>query len=569
MSNRLGAAASLAAGYAGFVILARTAGSDQIPPGSWPIGLVLAVAVLAFWMRVSWNEPGRVPIGLFLLGAAGWTLALSTLVHLLGYVLLPVDLLSFAESGFITDIIEFRSGQPLFTPPQDNSAIVYTPGAPILTYLIARLFGGGDSIPFLRSVQFGYVVLAAMVATSALGMLTRILSAAPGLGPMWRWAAAPFLFLVATDPRFNLYVPSLHNDGLALLVSISCYWLMLRYCLKPRRWVLAAMGIVPALGFLVKQNQVMWAGLFLVFLAVSGLASRRELGWYLAGAGVAVAAVVGWCWFGWGPDFQWWVFTGLGAKSPSPVRMVQHLFQAGLYLGMGAVAGWAFVLQGGSRVALALWTVWVLLCGIQIWTSGYAWVVNHLGAGVLIAACWFFVWLVRIWPQFSTAGQQVFAAITVVVVLGSLGFDRDPRNPVPPDFDRYMADISQELGGSMRDVLMDWGSWPYMRENIVMKDRALSVAVHAGDNQREVNHAMLAATIGRIERKTYRKILVRNYETSDNFYDFNRRGTGVRQAMEAHYRVARRIPGVRGINQWWPIHLVQEVTVLVPREAVR
>ena len=566
MFDSLGAAAALA-GCLGFLLLARASGSDAIPPGPLPMVMAALLSMLAglIWARARRPEPA--PLGLFLLGAAGWTLALSTLVHLLGYVALPVDLLSFAESGFITDIIEFRSGQPLYTPPQDNSAIVYTPGAPILTYLIARLFGGGDSIPFFRTVQFSYVVLAAIVATSALGMLARLLSVASSLSSLWGWAATPFLFLVATDPRFNLYVHTLHNDGLALLVSISCYWLMLRYALAPRRWILAAMGILPALGFLVKQNQLMWLGLFFVFLALSGLASRRELGWYLAGASVATAAVVGWCWFGWGPDFQWWVFTGLGVKSPSPVRMVQHFFQAGLYMGMGAVAGWCFVFRGGSRVAIALWTVWALLCGIQIWTSGYAWVVNHLGAGVLIAAIWFFAWLARIWPDFSTAGQQVFAAVTVVVVLGSLGFDRDPRNPVPPDFDRYVAGISRELDGSMRDVLMDWGSWPYMRENIVMKDRALSVAVHAGDNQGAVNHAMLASTIGRIERRTYRKILVRNYDTPDNFYDFNRRGTGIRQAMEAHYRVVRRIPGVRGINRWWPIHLVQEVAVLVPREA--
>lgn len=76
-------------------------------------------------------------VSIALLGAGAIGLMLMTLYHMSWYIRLPVDLLSFSESPFLTDIIKFREGLPIYTPPQDNNSYPYTPGTPILTYSIA------------------------------------------------------------------------------------------------------------------------------------------------------------------------------------------------------------------------------------------------------------------------------------------------------------------------------------------------------------------------------------------------------------------------------------------------
>ena len=91
---------------------------------------------------------------------------LAAAYQMIAYIRVPVDLLSFSESSFVNDILKFRLGTPIYTPPADNSAYPYMPGAPILTYLIAALLGQPDSIPVYRAVQFAYVILAAIMALS-------------------------------------------------------------------------------------------------------------------------------------------------------------------------------------------------------------------------------------------------------------------------------------------------------------------------------------------------------------------------------------------------------------------
>jgi hypothetical protein len=78
---------------------------------------------------------------------------------------LPADLLSFAEDMYVTAILKLRMGLSLYTSPTDNNSCPYTPGSPALTYLISSTLGRGDSIPFYRLVQIGYVGLAAIVGS--------------------------------------------------------------------------------------------------------------------------------------------------------------------------------------------------------------------------------------------------------------------------------------------------------------------------------------------------------------------------------------------------------------------
>jgi hypothetical protein len=154
----------------------------------------------------------------------------------------------------------------------------------------------------------------------------------------------------------------------------------------------------------------------------------------------------------------------------------------------------------------------------------------------------------------------------VVLLFGGLGLVREPRDPVPADFSRYIADIEKEFQGvGPEKVLMDTGTWIYLREKVLMKDRSAPISVHLGMNRRELDHDVLVETIRRIESRGYEKILAREVETPNSWYDFDDRGSGVRDALLRNYREVRRIPGVRGIQHWWPRHLVAEVSVLVPR----
>lgn len=79
---------------------------------------------------------------------------------------------------------------------------------------------------------------------------------------------------------------------------------------------------------------------------------------------------------------------------------------------------------------------------------------------------------------------------------------------------------------------------------------------------------MLAATIKRIENKTYDKILARQVEPGEGWntrFDYQDRGSGVKDAILANYCEIRRIPGVKGIREeWWLKGLIAEVLIFVP-----
>jgi hypothetical protein len=108
-----------------------------------------------------------------LAAAGGWAFALLALYNISFYLRFPVDFLNFWEGDFIADIIKLRAGLPLYTEPTENNSQVYTPGAQLLTYSIGRLAGVETSIPALRTIQFSYAILAAVVATSACDHLAR------------------------------------------------------------------------------------------------------------------------------------------------------------------------------------------------------------------------------------------------------------------------------------------------------------------------------------------------------------------------------------------------------------
>ncbi len=112
-------------------------------------------------------------VGLWILVALLCAAACATAFQMSAYLALPSDLLSFSESPFVDKILRIKLGEPVYSPPQDNSSYPYTPGAELLVYGVSKLAGQEDSIPFYRVVQFSFVVLAAIIATLLCGLLAR------------------------------------------------------------------------------------------------------------------------------------------------------------------------------------------------------------------------------------------------------------------------------------------------------------------------------------------------------------------------------------------------------------
>ncbi len=572
--------AAVTAAVSVFLALYRNAGTPLLADGIRALEVSVVLILLGHFVvvlaaRTSGLQLGGDAATFFVLITTGTCMALVTAVQMAAYACLPADSLSFSESHFVTNILQFRTGTPLYTPPGDNNASVYTPGAPILTYLVAAVFGQGDSLTAYRVVQLSYVILASIVATGVCDLLARLLltPAEYRHRPLWLAAWWPLLFLVCFEPRFNTYNHSLHNDGLSVLVSMCAFWLIAKFALTRASWLIGLMAVLPAVGFLVKQNQLMWLGVFFIYLVAVGGVSARQIVLYAIGGSLFFAAAAGICYWLWGYDFYWWTFASLGSKKVAVLRIAQHLLQGGLYVVMALFAGWVFVLRGGTRAGAALWGSAVLVFGIQLYTSGIAWQSNHMGPGVVLAVMWFFVALLKVWPNQETSGrwwpiraQEAVIALSVLLLLGSVGLFREPRDPVPPDFSRYVADIEQEfVGQAAEKVLTDYGTWVYLKDKVIMKDRGMSVAVHIGKNQPQINHAMLAATIERFQAKYYDKVLARQLDTEESTYDYQNRGSGVKSAILANYREIRRIPAVQGVTHWWPKHLVNEIVVLVPR----
>lgn len=567
------------AGLAVYAVMARLRGVG-LPQStmSWILtGAVLAaVGAVGAWAirsRVA-VEDARGRLAISAVVAALAFLAAGTLFYVAAFLRIPVDLVSFSESPFVDDIIKMRLGLPIYGPVGDNNTYPYTPGTQILTYTIARLTGHATSISAYRTIQYLYVILAAIMATAACHQLARGFLKPDEYRhrPLWVAAWLCVLLLLVNEPSFNSYTHTLHNDGLALLVSMTGFFLITRYHAAPAGWLIAPMALLPALGFLVKQNQLMWAGVFFIFLVASGKASRKLIGIYAVLVAATVASVMVGSIVTWDEAFRYWIFSALGDKQVSLLRSAQHLLSAGVYVAAGLWAAYVLLLPRLDRGRIAVWASWAIVIGIQAYTSGIGFVVNHLGPGIVMAGCWFLVALVRVWPRpvadapaWRYPVLQAGAAVFVTMLLAGLGFLREPGNPVPRDLDRYVAEIEREFSDLPADqVLMDVGSWIYLREGVLMKDRSGPVSLHVGANQPEINREALAETIARIEGKQYRRILARELDTPRTAYDFQNRGSGVKDAILENYRVVRRIPGV-DVNRWWPRHMIAEVLVLEPR----
>lgn len=566
------AAAPAAAGVATMLLLSSAIPGGVRAPAAAPVLLGLAALALTWWLVRTAERRDRFGMLMLLaLGAAAMTMGSASLVAVAGYLRIPADILAFSETTFIGDIIKLQQGLPIFTPGPDNNSYPYMPGAQILTLGLASLFEPQPSIAMLRMVQFGYVVLAVLVAAWTVLRLATLLrrDVRGDSRAVWFVCACGLLLLVALDPNFNLYNHALHNDGLALLVSVTAFGVLARHLVRPSVPALIALAVVPAAGFAVKQSLLIWAPLAgMAVLAARPRDWRQVLGLWATSAAL-VAGIIAFGYVRWGgDDFLFWIFDALGQKRLSPARSIEHFLSGGVYAVMLVVTAFALRRYHATRVVWVLFATASLLLLVESYTSGIGFVRNHMGPGVVLASCWLLAVALVWWPSPVPRGggiEVVAAVATLLLVFPGIGLLRQPRDPVPADVARYIADIEAEfVGMDPSRVLADAGSWVYYRHGVVMRDRAFPLALHLGINQRRIDSTMLAGTLERFSRQQYDRILARDVDGPYASYDYGRPDGVVRATLLRHYHVVRRIRGVE-VTQWWPRSLLGDVFVLEPR----
>lgn len=480
------------------------------------------------------------------------------------------DILIWSESPFVNDIIKFRIGMPLYSAPADFDSFYYTPGSQLLTYAIASLAGVGTSIPAYRVIQVLYAAGAALFVVGASRRLWNM-SGAPGrTEPALLWGAVigACAFLAAGNSITSPFAHLLHNDALSLLVCAAAYYWLVAYAETRRPGLLVLLAIVPAAGFLVKQSLGVWAVLVAGYLVLFD----RPRSWPRIGAyGIAAFGLAGAVYAGgrvlWGEPFHHWVVTGLGSHPVSPLRAVEH-----------GLSAWAFYVAGLGAAAvifrsrpdlrlLGLWCTWLALFGSQTYTSGIAWMLNHMGPGSLLVVPWLAVLLAIAWPSPATTSWRApftwlgSAAVCVAAILSlhGLGAVRIPVPSVPKDMDRYVAAVEAEASDQdLSRMLIDHGSWLYLPKGIVMKDRMAAIGeagyTETGD---------FSGTLQRIRTHYYHRIIVHDFDGLDFQYDHFqwRQSSGIRAALRTSYAVVRTIPGVDGIPGPW----FKTISVLEPR----
>ncbi|MCS6953516.1 MAG: hypothetical protein NZM33_11750 [Bryobacteraceae bacterium] len=394
-------------------------------------------------------------------------------------------------------------------------------------------------------------------------------------GSLWGLLGFPVLFLAGTNALTNPFTHNLHNDALALATCALGYWVLLRYA-DSRGWLwLGAMVVLPAVGFVVKQSLLVWLALFGLHLAIFDRPrSWRRVVFVVVGGGALVAAVVAAGYWLWGEPFRYWIFTVLAGSGVSVLRSFRHLITVWPYVAVGLVAGWGLLRgEGASRLA-GPWLVWLLLTLTEVFSSGIAWMTNHIGPGSLLAACWLLALLHRVWASLigrartAARGRAWFRAAVVVAALlllfGGLGFIRVPLPAIPQEAYRYVAEIEQQFAaGSPATTLLDVGSWVYLPHGIVMKDRGPCMGDRGYGGTGD-----FGGILERLHKRYYRKILIRRLHSPDFWYDHYLwpNSSGIRKALLSNYREVGKIaPG-------WPVtpdspapYLLDEISILVPK----
>lgn len=557
----------------------NTASSGQPERAAMISGIFLLTVILvapAIYLVKSRGQFSPAMFGSIVIACCTIVLAGVYLFSASHYLFLRGDFAIWSESDFVNDIIKFRTGYPLFSAEVNNESFAYTPGSQLLTYFLS---GFSNWLPRYRLVQILYTVIAAMFAYSCSRKLLTI--AQPDSGnnvftPVWSIIVLSGLFLIATNSLTNPFSHLLHNDALAQLVTIAAFRLLIEYEDTNDARLIWLMALLPAFGFWVKQSLVIWAVIFAFYLLVfSRPRSFKRFGIFSAAAFIPIAVSLALGHYLWADDFRYWVFTVLGSHGVSPLRSLKHLFDVWLYVAIGIVGGAVLMNVNGLRKFFGLWLVWMGLILLEIYTSGVAWMLNHIGPGSLIAGTWFFASAAWFYSKLSAneigsdKGASLMRALTFTAVIcllfSGLGVVRIPVQPfAEADAERYVSEIETEFKNSdPGSVLLDFGSWVYFENEVVMKDRAPSIGERGYSATGD-----FSGILARITEKKYSKILLRNFHSGDFWYDHEmwKKPSGIREALRENYREVKQIEPIEMTDPKEMPYGFSKISILVPVE---
>jgi hypothetical protein len=527
------------------------------------VGLILLGVVLTLARAPQLLSLPRGTVGVLFLAVVVAAFAGIHARQMKEMILLRADLVNWSETPFVDNIIRFRAGQPQFTPPADANANLYTPGASLLTYAIARFLFLPITVPHLRLLQHLYIVVAVWFAALSGRDILRICCPENRFTILWLLVWVPYLYLIATNPVTGVFVPLLHNDAAALMINAIAFWLLIKHLRTGKDHWLIPMALIPALGYWVKQKEAVWLGLYVIYFLLAGNLRMRRIVVFGVIACLLVGVSIGLCYALWGQAYVFWTFQVPSALHVALNKTLEQLADSAWYLLPGLVGG-VLVLRGSAFQKLfPVWACWLFLVFSETYTSGIAFRPSHLAPGTFLASLWLLVGLTRIWSKDSILGKDeepalgwlrmVLVGSSIVFILAGYGFG-DRSSLVPGGMNRYIAAIEEQVGSLPRDrVLLDFGSWIYLPTNVVMKDRAPSIgnltATHTTD---------FASTLNRIRNREYARILVHKV----------RGGTGlswdarISDALAENYREIKVIPGP-GASAAWPFKtLLEDVAVL-------
>jgi hypothetical protein len=379
---------------------------------------------------------------------------------------------------------------------------------------------------------------------------------------LWLGLFVAVCFLLATNEHTNFFVTYLHNDPLVLLTTAIAFWLMVEHARTPRTGWLAAMALMPAAGFLIKQYLVLWAFAYLVYLWLDGSHPWRRMATFAAASLGTVGLTMAACYAAWGDPFRYWTVEVLGSHLVSFTRIIHMFAEAAVYLLPGGLAAVMLTDRRQRERLLGIWAAWPILVLGAAYSTGITFHPTHLGPATLVGGVLFVTALALFWPDVragSNGDAWVRLAIGTLVPLMLFVAWRvlvPKQAPVSPDLQRYVNDIEREFDGLPPEkVLVDTGEWIYLRHGVVARDRLSLQQTH----RRPVDDLKQ-----RVRDREYARILVREIMPGVYSYenDFQR---GIRQEMLRYYREVRRIPAVDGMENWnYRAFMLPDIVVLEP-----
>jgi hypothetical protein len=485
--------------------------------------------------------------------------------HVKPLILLPVDIAMGSESQFVDQIIRHRAGQPQYTPAEDANSTAYAPGAPMVTYWIASLLGRSTSIATYRAIQQLFILLAVFLTAAAARLLLRHLQPENPNTNLWLLFWVPFLYLMATNPYTNVYAHVLYSDGLGLAANSIAMWLLFKHLTsQDDRWLIP-MAVIPALGFLVKQKEAIWLGLYVLYFLLAGRIPLRRIIVFAVSGAVLLGLATGMCYALWGAPFWFWNFQALSRLHVSLSKLLEQVQDGGIFLLPGLIGGGLLLRGEGMKRLFSAWVCWLVHAMVSIYTSGIAFRPAHLGAATMFGTVWFLVGLAALWPAKQETGLPedratswwLTAMVPLALFLFMLRCDLLRLGPaVPEGFNRYVADIEKEFADLPRDkVLLETGSWVYLPTNTVMKDRESPIGTLWGTGASDYQ-----ATLDRFRDHYYARILARKEMF---FYRDDR----IRITLLQYYDEVRTIPSPGVPKAGWLYRaLLSEVAVLEPKK---